>query len=315
MRLVELLQSGRIFNSNHLASNCGVSRRTVFRDIGTLQDAGLVVAYDEERQGYYLPNRLRLPPGELTVDEAMSLLLLCQDLGGAAHGIPFQQAARSAAEKILRTLPKQIRDVVSEATESLAIRLDARNEMPQSESQYQAVLKSLIERRHLRVRYESLSEGKSLNTLLSPYRLMFSRRGWYVIGRSSFHRAVRTFHVGRILEAEIVESKYAIPPRFSLERYLGNAWHLIRDSKHTRAVTVRFDRRVARNVAEVTWHRTQTITWNDDGSIDFHATIDGIDEVAWWILGYGDQAEVLAPADLRLLVQKHLERALERYRP
>ena len=32
-------------------------------------------------------------------------------------------------------------------------------------------------------------------TRLSPYRLLFSRQSWYVIGRSSLHRATRTFNV------------------------------------------------------------------------------------------------------------------------
>jgi proteasome accessory factor B len=50
--------------------------------------------------------------------------------------------------------------------------------------------------------YESLSEAASLVTKLSPYRLLFSRHSWYVIGRSSVHREVRTFHVGRIQSLE-----------------------------------------------------------------------------------------------------------------
>ena len=31
-------------------------------------------------------------------------------------------------------------------------------------------------------------------------------------------------------------------------------------------------------------------------------TVEGIREIAWWILGYGDQAEVIEPKELRVLI-------------
>lgn len=43
--------------------------------------------------------------------------------------------------------------------------------------------------------------------------------------------------------------------------------------------------------------------------------MDGIREVSWWILGYGDQAEVLEPKELRELVATRLKAAAERYSP
>ena len=72
-------------------------------------------------------------------------------------------------------------------------------------------------------------------------------------------------------------------------------------------VVVRFRPLVAHNVAEVRWHRTQRVTWNEDGSIDFRASVDGLTEIRWWILGYGDQAEVLAPQELRDELRRHAE--------
>jgi proteasome accessory factor B len=66
-------------------------------------------------------------------------------------------------------------------------------------------------------------------------------------------------------------------------------------------VVVRFTPMVANNVAEVTWHKTQRLEWLDDGSLDFHVRVSGLSEIVWWILGYGDQAEVIRPAKLRKL--------------
>jgi proteasome accessory factor B len=57
--------------------------------------------------------------------------------------------------------------------------------------------------------------------------------------------------------------------------------------------------KVAQNVAEVRWHSTQQVTFNDDGSATIEFRVDGLGEITWWILGYGDQVQVLAPRALR----------------
>ena len=46
-------------------------------------------------------------------------------------------------------------------------------------------------------------------------------------------------------------------------------------------------------------HDSQRVTFAEDGSADVHFRVDGLGEIAWWILGYGDQVQVIAPAALR----------------
>lgn len=81
---------------------------------------------------------------------------------------------------------------------------------------------------------------------------------------------------------------------------------MIREPSNTAHVVVRFQPMVANNVAEVTWHPTQRITRRPDGSIDFSVTVEGIREIAWWILGYGDQAEVIKPKELREMIARRV---------
>lgn len=306
LRLVELLQSGRVYNSTQLADITNVSRRTVFRDLNTLQDSGIQIRYDEGRQGYSIPGPVFLPTAEFTLDETLSLLILCHGLGDDTQGVPFQRGARSAALKLLSNLPSHLRDDVAELTHSVAVRLDAHNPLNHSQGSYDLLTRALRERRQVRIQYKSLTEWENISTVVSPYRVLFSRRSWYVIGRSSLHRSVRTFNIGRVLKSELLPSRYEIPPRFSLDRYLGNAWHLIKEPGRSQNVVVRFQKLVAHNVAEVRWHRTQRVVWNDDESMDFHATVDGLNEIMWWILGYGEQAEVLKPAKLRSMVREQV---------
>lgn len=313
LQLVELLQFGRSYNSHQLAELCGVSRRTIFRDVRTLQQSGLHILYDERRQGYALSDPLFLPPTDLTLEETLSLLVLCHELGNTERGVPFQRSARAAAQKLLSNLPRRLRDWVGELSGNIAIRLEPHNPLDESQPYYDLLTQALSERRQMRVSYHSLTDGQVIQTRLSPYRMLFNRRSWYVIGRSSLHRAVRTLNLGRIQKAELLETRFQIPPRFSLERHFGNAWNLIRQRGQRQRVTVRFQPMVAHNVAEVRWHKTQRITWNDDGTMDFQVTVDGLREIIWWILGYGDQAEVLEPPELRREILRHAETLRETY--
>src|SRR5688572_2236656 len=51
LQLLTLLRSGR-YNSRQLASQLGVNRRTIFRDLARLAACQVPVVYDAERQAY-----------------------------------------------------------------------------------------------------------------------------------------------------------------------------------------------------------------------------------------------------------------------
>ena len=261
-----------------------------------------------------MPSNRMLPAANFTLPETLSLLVLCQELSDERKGIPFQTAARSAALKLLSSLPHHLREYVCQRTETIAVRIDPHNSQPAAAPFFDLLTQAAAERRQVRIRYNSLTERTEITTALSPYRIVFSRRSWYVIGRSSLHRSVRTFNLGRIQSAERLATRYTIPQRFNLDRYLGNAWHLVR-SKPRHEVVVRFRKMVASNVAEVGWHKTQRLHWNGDGTLDFHATVDGLSEIVWWILGYGSQAEVVKPPQLRQMVADHVAELRKTYRP
>ena len=125
----------------------------------------------------------------------------------------------------------------------------------------------------------------------------------------SFYR-----YIDRIQDSELTDDGFTPPPRFNLERYLGNAWSLVRERGARTDVVVRFQPYVATNVSEVVWHKTQQMVWNNDGTLDFRVSVDGINEISWWIMGYADQAEVLEPRELIELIRNRVDRMAERYK-
>ncbi len=313
IELVQLLQAGREYNTKALAQICRVSRRTIFRDLDALRSAGVGVIYDQVHERHHIPAAHFLPATNFTPAEVLALVVLCHDVGPQLPA-PLFAPSRSAALKLESLLPARLRDEVRLAGRAVNVHTAPTNPLAGLESVFEQLLRAVTERHSVRITYRSLAEEKEICTRLRPYRLLFSRRSWYAIGRSSLHRATRTFNLGRILRLEPLEDPYQIPRGFSIERYLGNAWHLIPEPGRDREVVVRFAKKVAQNVAEVAWHKTQRLQFRPDGSLDFSVTVSGLQEISWWILGYGDQAEVLKPPELRELVAGHAARMVKRYK-
>ena len=69
-----LLQTRSVVTARFLSEHFNVSERTIYRDIRTLENAGVPIGA-EAGVGYFLERGYRLPPVSFTLDEAAALLL------------------------------------------------------------------------------------------------------------------------------------------------------------------------------------------------------------------------------------------------
>ncbi|MBC7324085.1 MAG: WYL domain-containing protein, partial [Moorella sp. (in: Bacteria)] len=64
-------------------------------------------------------------------------------------------------------------------------------------------------------------------------------------------------------------------------------------------VAIRFTAQQARWIRERQWHSSQTLEELPDGGLILRMHLSGLQEVKRWVFGFGSQAEVLAPPELR----------------
>jgi proteasome accessory factor B len=296
-----MLQSGPGKNASALAKACGVVRRTIFRDLQTLRDADLPLEYDAKTKRYYAAKSWRLPPTKLTSDEALAVIALATEFGRYRE-LPFYDAAYNAAVKLEQQLPKQLRRGLQRQAQAIKIRPNQKGYLQGAAAVYRQLVAAIETRRVVHIIYGSLTEWETIETKLRAYQLLFSKHSWYVLGHSSMHCEVRTFNLARVKSIRTLTEKYTIPRSFNLDEHFRDAWCMIPGSGTKNHVVVRFTHLVAKNVAEVQWHKSQSTRSLPDNSLEFQATVSGLDEICWWILGYGDQAEVIRPARLRRLI-------------
>jgi proteasome accessory factor B len=294
---------------DNLAKLVGVSRRTVFRDLKELQAIGVPYRFNAKTGGYGIDPEFFLPPIDLNLQEALSLLMLVHKARNHLP-MPFKNSAILAGLKVENNLPAKIRQYCNATLQNISIRPDAYSPMDLLDRVFSQLQEAIWKNREVSLAYHSLYEGKDIATTLNPYHLMYNNRAWYVIGESSLHKSIRTFKLNRIRELEVLDRCFLNAKKFDVYEYLGRAWSMIPEGKIYH-VKLRFAPKVAKNVTEVQWHNTQKTTFNEDGSLTAEFRVDGLSEISWWILGYGDQVEVLAPAALRKRIAKTAQRMVE----
>ncbi len=312
LRLVTLLQnSTRAYTADELAEDLQISRRTVFRDLNALEMAHIPYYYDPASRGYRISSFFFLPPVNLTLPEALALLALTGRLQTESN-IPLLCQGAQAAAKIEGILPDAIRRHVGSLIDRLSVRLGPVARHEGGDDTFERLSSAVAQRNVCRLEYDSFFERKRIRLDVYPLRLAFLQRAWYLRAWSVKDSAVRTYKLIRIRKLTVRTRRFPEGYDAKLDEHFGLAWSMIPEGKLYK-VQLHFEPKVAGNVAEVQWHRTQRVEWNDDTSIEFYVEVDGLNEILWWILGYGDQVTVVRPRALAKNVARVAKAMLARY--
>ena len=103
--IAEALRARRTgVTAQQLADRFGVTLRTIYRDLESLQDAGMPIKADRGRGGgYALDMHYQLPPVNFTAREAAILVALCR-LAVEQRLMPFPAMVEKAADKVRAAL-------------------------------------------------------------------------------------------------------------------------------------------------------------------------------------------------------------------
>ena len=314
LRLVQVTQllyqyPGGI-RARRLADLCGVNIRTTYRDLDALssssdfhiwQDGGL---WGVDRADF-------LPPLKLTRLEAMALFL------GARLVFRYSDerdpAIESAFGKLAAILPIT---VARHVTETVRFMRD-RPESPDYARVFSILAEAWATGHRVRIWYAGAGDGAAAvqERLVEPYFMEPSPIGHscYLIAHCHHAGGMRTFKLERIRQIELTDQSYEIPADFDVNQYFKSSWGIASDDEVK--VVLRFTPRAATRVLECRWHPSQEIQQLENGALEFSVTVAGTMEITPWILSWGAEAEVLAPADLREKIARIARRMADCYDP
>ncbi len=295
-----------------LARRVDMSVRTVYRDLRAIDDE-LEVGVWSEGGLWGVTGEDFLPPLKLTLNEAMAVFLSARLM--VRYADKYDPDLASAFEKLEEGLPPALAEHVDRT-------LGILSNHPRDEDfrrHVHLLTRAWAERRVVTLdydppRYSRYGPGSERRrAVVRPYLIepSLQTHALYLMGYDEEREGLRTFKIERIRAVALTPRTFE-PPEDGIEDSLRRAWDIIADQPQVEVV-LRFAPSVAGRVGEATWHPTQQIDGEADGSLVWRATVSGTIEVRLWILQWGDEVEVLAPAELRDDVAATWRRALERY--
>ena len=198
LRLVNLTTYGR-YTSGELASKLAVTRRTIFRDLNCLRNAGYHVRLDQD-QKYVLMAPLgrdmpRIQPEEL------STILFCARTSVLAQSPYISSVVESVAERLVAGACSKDQPSI-DVLHSFHIYGESRSLPPEVlQVLVHLVIARLQGARTFRIRYRGFS-GELIETELVPTYFNVGKDGCFVGGTSSFHQGMHAFDVAHVVNIE-----------------------------------------------------------------------------------------------------------------
>ena len=127
---------------------------------------------------------------------------------------------------------------------------------------------------------------------------------------------VRHFKIDRVTGVDVQTLQFSPDPDFSLEKHFANSFGIFQSddpSSKPKKIRIRFNSEVARYVQEKTWHPSQKITKEKDGSVVLEVSLNDTHEIKAWTLSFGPKATVLEPKSLRDEIVSDVEQLLKTY--
>ena len=297
-RLLDLIwrisSQPRRWSRKHLAEHYRVSERQITKDLDLLRNGQYGLRFEIHRSldGYFLDQVPRLPTASFAFEEALAMLLAIQ-AGRTLAGVDGEALA-AAVGRLESLFPRELRPVLRAAEGDVA-------DAPKREQMLAALHHAVGERRQVRTEYAATShQGQVTERIIDPYAVIPYVKSWHVIAYCHLRQDVRIFKLDRVRRLNLLESHFAVPGDFDLAEFLTSGWGLMRGvTGPVEEVVLRFRPPAAAFVAEERWHKTQRIEREADGAILFRVTVTVTPELQHWVLKYGRDVEVLAPAHLR----------------
>ncbi len=214
--IITQLQSKKIVTAKDIADKHGVSIRTVYRDIRTLEKSGIPII-TEEGKGYSIMEGYKIPPIMFTEEEAMALITAEQLLQKNKD-----KSLSTSYESAITKIKSVLRYNQKTKTEFLTSRLQIRdNHKKEKTSQYLIQLQSNIANfRVIEIDYLSLNNYRT-ERKIEPFALYTTKENWILIAFCREKEDFRAFRLDCIQSLKVTDEVFE-PHKITLEQYLEN---------------------------------------------------------------------------------------------
>jgi predicted DNA-binding transcriptional regulator YafY len=306
-----LLQTRGRLTACQLADTLEVSERTIYRDIGSLQAAGVPLYGDAGHGGgYQILGGYRTRLTGLTSGEAETLFLAGLPAAAAELGLGTVLAA--AELKLRAALPAELRDRAERIRERFHLDAPGWYQDGDSSPHLAAVADAVWNQQRVQVRYRRWAAPTDVTRTLDPHGIVLKAGKWYLVARGGDQ--LRTYRVTQILGITILDEHFDRADGFQLASYWDSYVTDFRARLYQGEATVRLSPqgRERLNSAVI-----REVDDDDDpapgGWVTAVVPIESLEHAQGEFLRLGGDVEILAPESLRALMQRSARSLAELY--
>ena len=274
-----LLQKEKV-TTTYLAEKFEVSKRTILRDIESLNKAGIpIVTLQGHGGGVSIMENYKLDKTLLSSRDLRSIIAGLKGLDSVSGSNQYRQLM----EKL-----HVDSSAVSTSDNHFIINLSGWDKNAFADT-IELINAAIEQKRRIIFRYFS-PNGES-ERVLEPYHIIFQWSNWYVWGYCVERHDFRMFKMSRIAGLQMTDKP--IEPREAPEYQQQNWWG--KDSQVK--ATVRFDKSVKWRLIDE-WG-VDRLQYDEGGNIVISFTWSDLPSLFHFILSFGDKAEILEPVEYR----------------
>lgn len=298
------LQSKPVVRAQDLAEKFDVSIRTIYRDVKTLENAGIPIV-GEAGNGYSLMEGYKLPPIMFTKEEVLSFITaekLMQKFSHQSLGNHYQMAM----EKVRSVLRHSDKNLIHNIEKQIDVFSVHGNSGDSLKNVIPIILESIAEKTQLSIEYQTV-DGRVTNRTIEAVGIFFEFNFWYIMAYCILRKDFRQFRVDRIQQISKTQTPF-------LQEY-----GQINDYRKSHGNKVQAKLLVDKKIMA---HLVNSKKYY--GLIEEVETDQGMEltfETEWisdgfprWLITFADYATVLEPESLRILLNELLVKMTDRHR-
>lgn len=290
------LQSKKVVKAQDLADRFGTSLRTIYRDIRTLEEAG-VPLYGEAGIGYSIVDGYRLPPVMFTQEEAIAFVT-AEKLMGKFTDSALNTNFSSAMYKIKAVLRGTEKDLVENLEEQILVIERPKNSTPPANI-LDVLLKSIAEKKVVKMIYKAFGNDNS-ERHIEPIGVFHEHENWYTIGFCHLRQEYRQFRLDRVVEIKLTDQPQE--ERTSLKEFQ-QIQEKTRAGFTVQKAVIRFDKSIAVYLQDRRHYFGFVSEVVTDDYVEMTFLTQSLEEgLARWYIMFADKAEIIEPQRLKDVV-------------
>ena len=286
------LQSRRVVKASDIAERFNISLRTVYRDVKTLEEAGIPLI-GEAGVGYSIMDGYRLPPVMFTREEATAFLTAEKFVEKLTDASTMANH-KSAMYKIRAILKTTEKDLLEDMDGNIEVFKRVDNSVLMGNDYIQVILNSIVQKAILLMEYFAHHSQEHTKREVEPVGIFFQDGYWHLVAYCRLRADYRDFRIDRIKSLHVTDKRF-VSQHPTLKEYIAKT----AKEKRLETVVIKVDKEIYPQLNNQKYYSGFVSERKAGDQFEMTFLAPSIDGFARWYMMFGDHAQILQPDALR----------------